>query len=119
MASRNQNLTEDHQKSTIKGEVIEPIRHGAQGRSGHQQVAMKAGMSFDQASARVGYVNGEGYGISIEKHDDCHRSYTYTSAFNCKATPHGGRTMTEEMAEHFHHSIENAFVGCGCPLEEE
>lgn len=110
-ASRARDALSDSQKSTLGGDLLEPIAPSYAG-TGHQQVARAAGIGFDEATARVGYVDGDGYGLSIEKVNDCQRNYSFRSAFNRKCSPEGGREMPAEFAERFERGIENAFPAC-------
>lgn len=105
------------QRSRLAGQEVEPLRPDHRG-TGHQQVARRAGIAFDEATARVGFVEGEGYGLSLTKHNDCERSYTFTSAFNCKVTPHGGRTLTSQQAQHFEQHLEASFPPCALDSQE-
>lgn len=102
----------DAQKSSLGGERLEPIAPGFAG-TGHQQVARAAGIAFDEETARVGYVDGDGFGLSIEKLSDCERHYSFRSAFNRGSSPDGGREMPAELAERFERGIERAFPTCG------
>lgn len=110
--SQYRNGLDDSQKSSLGGVALEPIVHGY-GGTGHQQVARAAGIDFDEATARVGYVDGEGYGMSIEKVSECERNYSFRSAFNRTSNPEGSRELPGELAERFEEAIEQAFPACG------
>ena len=110
-ASRSRVALQDAERSALAGQSLEPIAPGYAG-TGHQQVARAAGIAFDEQTARVGYVDGEGYGLSIEKLGECQRSYSFRSAFNRTCSPDGGREMPVALAERFERGIENAFPAC-------
>ncbi len=110
-ASRGPQALEASEQSKLRGVVVDPIAPGRAG-TGHQQVAKLAGMKFDEATARVGYVEGEGLGLSVTKHDDCRRSYSFTSAFNIKVTPNGSRTLPSDVADPMKEELEASFPPC-------
>ncbi|MEO1269037.1 MAG: hypothetical protein AAFX99_13130 [Myxococcota bacterium] len=112
-ASRGTRNLEPHEQSSLGGQLVDPIAPSFQG-TGHQQVARRAGLEFDDATARVGYVDGEGYGLSITKVDACQRDYTWTSAFNRKACPQGSRILPQEMAQTIQAGVEASFPACPC-----
>lgn len=105
-------LTSPDQRSTIRGQTLEPIRVSAQHGTGHQQVARHAGIPFDEASARVGYVNGEGVGFSLHKRSDCERDVYCTSAFNRAFDPHGGRRLPDPLCRKVKTHIDRHFPAC-------
>ncbi|MBH25816.1 MAG: hypothetical protein CMH57_15525 [Myxococcales bacterium] len=112
-ASRGQGDLPSEARSTLAGQSVEPISPSYLG-TGHQQVARLAGLTFDEATARVGYVDGEGYGLSIEKVDACERRYTWRSAFNCKVSPDGSRTLPDPIAHVIQSGVESSFPPCPC-----
>ena len=109
--ARGADPLEDHERSQIKGQPLEPLYPSRQG-TGHQQVARAAGLDFDEATARVGYVDGEGYGFSLYKEDDCHRDYGFRSAFNSKTNPDGSRMLAPERRARLRQQVEAAFPPC-------
>jgi hypothetical protein len=95
-------------RSQIKGQPLPPLAPDGRG-TGHQQVARAAGIPFDEASARVGYVEGEGFGFSLSKIDDCDRDYAFESAFNEKL---GDRTLPKPLSDQLQQQVESAFPPC-------
>lgn len=112
-ASTNMGDLAPEERSRLGGAEVAPITPDGRG-TGHQQVARRVGVEFDEASARVGYVEGEGYGSSLHKRDACNRDYTFRSAFNAKTNPYGSRQMPTPMAQRFEAGMEAAFPPCPC-----
>ncbi len=104
-------LSED-QKSRIGGVPIEPPSPGW-GGTGHQQLARRVGLAFDEETAAVGVVHGdEGYGISVEKISPCQRDYAFNSAFNLKTNDEGSRTLPESFQRRIRQGLEGALPAC-------
>jgi hypothetical protein len=97
--------------SHLNGQPVAPLEPNGLG-TGHQQVARAVGIPFDEQSARVGYVEGEGFGFSLQKNDDCDRAYTFESAFNEKL---GDRTLPQPLSDQLHQQVEAAFPPCPVP----
>ena len=103
----------DHQMSRVKGQAIAPIAPTWEEGTGHQQLARKIGLGFNEETAYQGYVeDDEGYGISIEKIGEDERAYKYNSAFNLKTNDDYSRTLPESFQERIHTGIEAALSVC-------
>lgn len=93
------------QWSRIEGRALPPITVDFAG-TGHQQVADRARIAFDKETARIGFVEGEGLGLSIERVSPDTRRYTFRSSFNAKVDPEGGKSMPSDLAADIRGSIE-------------
>ncbi len=93
------------QWSRIGGTPIPPIAVDY-AKTGHQQLAERARIDFDKDTARIGFVEGEGLGLSIEQLDPNTRRYTFSSAFNAKVDPEGGKNIPSDLATGIQRSIE-------------
>lgn len=107
-ASKSRAPLPDDARSNLNNQAIDPLEPNHLG-TGHQQVARAVGIPFDEQSARVGYVEGDGFGFSIEKKSDCDRAYTFESAFNEKL---GDRVLPEPISQQLQQQVEAAFPTC-------